>query len=212
MSTDETKGEGTLSLEKEGKHQRSQIAFANKVKYFIWGNLIFGTLILAIYYLLFIYHDDPQFRHYTRPLMNFNPPISILLITTSIIYITITICVVRDRTLSSIDIASHVTENIYHISISILFLLLSLFEFAFLYMVNGLHDGNNSLVNDPASCLYFSVVTWTTLGYGDLHPSENSRFYAGLEAIYGYLYLSIFISSLFAILCYEPPKKDKEIT
>ena len=37
--------------------------------------------------------------------------------------------------------------------------------------------------------LYFSVVTFTTLGYGDTAPREEYRLVAAFQAIYGYLSL-----------------------
>ena len=37
--------------------------------------------------------------------------------------------------------------------------------------------------------LYFSVVTFTTLGYGDMAPREEYRLVAAVQAIYGYLSL-----------------------
>lgn len=42
-------------------------------------------------------------------------------------------------------------------------------------------------------CLYFSVVTFTTLGYGDLTPLGFSRFGAALEAFTGSFSLALFV-------------------
>jgi hypothetical protein len=47
--------------------------------------------------------------------------------------------------------------------------------------------------NDPWTCLYFSVVTWTTLGYGDIRPVGFARFIAGSEAIVGYFGMAALI-------------------
>jgi hypothetical protein len=35
------------------------------------------------------------------------------------------------------------------------------------------------------ACSYFSFVTFTTLGFGDIHPSGNLRYLAGIEALTG---------------------------
>jgi len=43
---------------------------------------------------------------------------------------------------------------------------------------------------------YFSVVTWTTLGYGDFIPGENTRIWAMVEAITGYLYMGILVGKI----------------
>jgi len=45
--------------------------------------------------------------------------------------------------------------------------------------------------------LYFSVVTITTLGYGDISPVTGAvRFLVGLESVLGIFLLGSFISSL----------------
>lgn len=43
----------------------------------------------------------------------------------------------------------------------------------------------NVETTDRATCLYFSVVTWTTLGYGDVVPTPALRPIAALEAMVG---------------------------
>jgi len=44
--------------------------------------------------------------------------------------------------------------------------------------------------------LYFSIVTFTTLGYGDLRPPPNLRLVAGAEAMLGAGLMALFIVSL----------------
>jgi hypothetical protein len=47
------------------------------------------------------------------------------------------------------------------------------------------------------NCLYFSVVTFTTLGYGDFQPAVGlSRFFASLEAIIGAFTMALFAYTL----------------
>ena len=44
------------------------------------------------------------------------------------------------------------------------------------------------------NCLYFSTVTFTTLGYGDFRPLEGwSRIFAGTEAFIGALMMALFV-------------------
>lgn len=45
------------------------------------------------------------------------------------------------------------------------------------------------------SAIYFSIVTFTTLGYGDFQPSQDLRLIAGMQAIFGYVYLGFFVAS-----------------
>jgi voltage-gated potassium channel Kch len=48
--------------------------------------------------------------------------------------------------------------------------------------------------------LYYSVVTLTTLGYGDIFPvAPSTRVLASLEALLGQLYLTVLIARLVAL-------------
>jgi len=51
-----------------------------------------------------------------------------------------------------------------------------------------------------SDALYFSVVTWTTLGYGDIRPKETTRLWAAGEALFGYVYMSILIAYILKLL------------
>lgn len=44
--------------------------------------------------------------------------------------------------------------------------------------------------------VYFSIVTFTTLGYGDIQPAAGLRLIAALEALYGYLFLGLLVGLL----------------
>lgn len=49
---------------------------------------------------------------------------------------------------------------------------------------------------DLLSALYFSVVTFTTLGYGDYHPESWLRFLAAFEALLGAVFIALLIVTL----------------
>jgi uncharacterized membrane protein len=49
----------------------------------------------------------------------------------------------------------------------------------------------------PSDCLYFSIVTWTTLGYGDIKPTPESRWIAASEAMMGYVFMGLYVTFLF---------------
>lgn len=68
-------------------------------------------------------------------------------------------------------------------------------EFALIYADLGIIP-SDGVKPDFMDYLYFSVVTFTTLGYGDFRPSEAARMYAALEALLGYVLLGIFVSVL----------------
>ena len=72
------------------------------------------------------------------------------------------------------------------------------------YLFSGLSSGGTVLKFDPnlsfatnwsywLDCLYFSVVTFTTLGYGDLTPTGLSRIIAACEAFTGSFSLALFV-------------------
>lgn len=56
------------------------------------------------------------------------------------------------------------------------------------------HEDSSAL---PARLIYFSLVTLTTVGYGDIAPhDELAQMFAASEAAIGQLYLAIFIARL----------------
>ena len=64
--------------------------------------------------------------------------------------------------------------------------------FAFIHLETGLRDATG--LSDSVSALdglYFSVVTFTTLGFGDLQPFPQGRLSAALQALCGYVYLGL---------------------
>jgi len=76
----------------------------------------------------------------------------------------------------------------------------SLFGFAMLYYVGsfhgwGLKDTNNAYISF-GSCLYFSVVTFTSLGFGDLVPLGIGRLLAGIEVILGLTVFGLAVAKL----------------
>lgn len=48
---------------------------------------------------------------------------------------------------------------------------------------------------DFATAIYFSIVTFTTLGYGDFQPNPALRLLAAIQALFGYLYLGLFVGA-----------------
>lgn len=63
----------------------------------------------------------------------------------------------------------------------------------------------------PAQLLYFSLITLTTVGYGDIMPrSELAQMLCASEAIMGQLYLAIFIARLMALYLTNGPSRRGE--
>lgn len=51
---------------------------------------------------------------------------------------------------------------------------------------------NDGILNAIGSSLYFSVVTFSTLGYGDIHPVGWLRYIAMFEALFGLILMALF--------------------
>ena len=87
-----------------------------------------------------------------------------------------------------------------------LYILLGLFYFAIFNFVETVQPGSFQEAGLPASVgvsrhslLYLSLVTLTTLGYGDIIPvSQPARTMAALEAVTGVLYIAITVARLVA--------------
>jgi Ion channel len=89
-----------------------------------------------------------------------------------------------------------------------LYLMLAMFWFAVYNLINVLRPhsflevglGNSAIEHIPrATFLYFSLVTLTTLGYGDIVPiSPPARIFAAMEAATGVLYIAITVARLVA--------------
>lgn len=82
---------------------------------------------------------------------------------------------------------------------SALFIPLFIISFAYRYYMGDVcfsateTDAICQLSNASES-VYFSVVTFTTLGYGDALPYADARIFAALEAIIGFIFIPVLIS------------------
>lgn len=76
-------------------------------------------------------------------------------------------------------------------------------------VLSGQGIGQQELLRGISVGLYFSVVTWTNLGYGDLQPLPTIRWVAALESIFGYVFMGILVSLTFRLLA-EMANKNKQ--
>jgi len=76
------------------------------------------------------------------------------------------------------------------------FLASAILLYAYSYSVYGLWD-NDKPAEGKIAFLYFSIITWTTVGYGDIRPTNASRMIAASEAMLGYISMGLYIALIF---------------
>lgn len=79
--------------------------------------------------------------------------------------------------------------------------------FSFLYLFNGIETQSTTInrdlvfkpqyfletIDDWGTCIYYSTVTATTIGYGDIHPAnELTRFFVCMQGFLGILMMTLF--------------------
>jgi len=62
-----------------------------------------------------------------------------------------------------------------------------------LFCIQWVMSNIDSVLEDFLLCLYTSIITFTTLGYGDVRPIGLSRIFASLEAGFGIIMTALFI-------------------
>jgi voltage-gated potassium channel Kch len=68
--------------------------------------------------------------------------------------------------------------------------------YAAIYRALGIIDTKDATSTDLIDCIYFSVITWTTTGYGDFRPSQSGRLIAASEALLGYVFMTIIVGMM----------------
>jgi hypothetical protein len=74
-----------------------------------------------------------------------------------------------------------------------------IFAFGYYFMVHSNKFGalKGAFDSSLLDCVYFSFVTYTSLGFGDIEPLGNLRFLAGLEALTGLVLITWTASFMF---------------
>ena len=107
-----------------------------------------------------------------------------------------------------------VTSDTIYGALSVYLLMAFLWGGAYL-LVETLHPGSLSVDSsrhpnhriDLDDCMFYSFVTLTSLGYGDMVPiSAQSRSLSILEAVSGILYLAVLVARLVGL--YSAPKSE----
>jgi hypothetical protein len=74
--------------------------------------------------------------------------------------------------------------------------ILEAFYWALLFIISPAHAGLDSF----REALYFSMVTFTTLGYGDVTLNSDWQILAGVEGMVGIVVFGLTTALLFAVI------------
>lgn len=80
------------------------------------------------------------------------------------------------------------------ITVSALIAICLVFGFAFFYSHGGLIDPTGAVDRSAHTCGYFSIITWTSVGYGDVRPTPAMHYVAGIEAVCGYVWMALLVA------------------
>lgn len=97
------------------------------------------------------------------------------------------------------------------VAISLSFVSGNILGYADIFRRLGLVEPNGTITHSALDRLYFSIVTWTSVGYGDLRPLRDGRPFAAAECLLGYISMAVFfgvlLNLLFAVRDATPPKR-----
>jgi len=82
------------------------------------------------------------------------------------------------------------------------FIVFSISIYAIEFWKLGIYDSKGEIVHSFFDSIYFSVTTWTTLGYGDFSPIPSARILTSLEALTGLLTIPL-TASMVWLYCQE---------
>ncbi|MFV0444910.1 MAG: potassium channel family protein [Planctomycetaceae bacterium] len=112
------------------------------------------------------------------------------------------------RRLTTIELAQIVGLLLMRIGLAAFVFGFVAYTFASLYQRVGLIDGDGNRVESFLDCLYFSVVTLSTVGYGDITPMPAARPIVIIEIICGFMLLAV-LMGLSASL-FTPRRSDRD--
>ena len=70
--------------------------------------------------------------------------------------------------------------------------------------------GTEPATGAPAALFYFSFVTLSTLGYGDMSPrTDVGRTFASMEAVIGQLFLAILLARMVGLMALRSREEEE---
>jgi hypothetical protein len=141
------------------------------------------------------------------------PPtfINVMGLFSGVLFITFTVCTI----LSFILRQRQVTTEVIYAAIVVYLLMAFLWAFAYA-AVEALQEGSFSIGGNPREdvrllFLYYSFVTLTTLGYGDITPlTDIASSLSILEAVIGQIYLVVLVAWLVGMHISQSPERKSE--
>lgn len=103
---------------------------------------------------------------------------------------------ILSETIYSFSHAHYVGRTRLFVAKLILAAFTTVLSYAAVYRVLGIVDSSGQVHTGISDCIYFSLVTWTTIGYGDFYPSKEARLIAGSEGLIGYIYMATIVGLL----------------
>ncbi len=92
-------------------------------------------------------------------------------------------------------------ENLLLIGMAFFSIFLMMYTFATIYHLNGLVNYDSGApVTNFYEVFYFSGVTWTTLGYGDMVPTGMGKILSVIESMMGWVLMSLITAIFLRIL------------
>lgn len=88
--------------------------------------------------------------------------------------------------------------SIWWIFVYLLLIPSFLFAYAMLYTVLGIEASGTPMFPSKQRTFYFSIVTLTTLGYGDFSPATDARLIAASQAFLGFTFVPVILAEIVA--------------
>ena len=161
------------------------LGLAKSTKWLIIGLVLVSTGIVCSY--LFVFSE--------------NPVLVYIALISDLLFLILTIIIATKQ------VVSLETINLHNIAGAICVYILLGIIWAVLYLLaytlipdsfSGIHESDQQILLHDF--LYFSFVTLTTLGYGDLLPlSATAKTLAFVEAIFGQFYIATLVAGLVAV-------------
>ncbi|ATG48796.1 ion channel protein [Celeribacter ethanolicus] len=74
---------------------------------------------------------------------------------------------------------------------------LSIMSFSLIYRIYEIIGPDQNIAPSVRDYIYFSTVTFSTLGFGDFRPATDARMFAALQSILGNLHLGMIVGTAF---------------